>query len=49
MPLNSYTWTHKDARLTQEERAIITGWAQSVMDTLEANYPMDSLVRPKKQ
>lgn len=47
MPLNSYTWTHKDARLTDEEKAKITGWAQSVMDTMKALYPMDSLVRKK--
>lgn len=48
MPIKSYTWTHKDARLTQEERAKITGWAQSVMDTMKARYPIDSLVRPRK-
>lgn len=48
MPLPSYTWTHTEARLTNEERSAITGWAQSVMDTLKARYPMDSLVRPKK-
>lgn len=47
MPLNSYTWTHKDARLTADEKAKITGWAQSVMDTLKARYPIDSLVRKK--
>lgn len=49
MPLNSYTWIHKDARLSQEEKSKITGWAQSVMDTLKARYPIDSLVRPIKQ
>jgi DNA replicative helicase MCM subunit Mcm2 (Cdc46/Mcm family) len=48
MPLNSYTWTHKDAKLSQEEKVKITSWAQSVMDTLKARYPMDSLVRAKK-
>jgi len=47
MPLNSYTWVHKDAKLTNEEKAKITRWAQSVRDTLEAKYPMDSLVRKK--
>lgn len=47
MPLNSYTWTHKDAKLTAEEKAKLTAWAQSVMDTLKARYPMDSLVRKK--
>jgi DNA replicative helicase MCM subunit Mcm2 (Cdc46/Mcm family) len=47
MPLNSYTWTHKDAKLTAEEKAKITGWAQSVMDTMKAKYPIDSLIRKK--
>lgn len=47
MPLNSYTWTHKDARLTAGEKSKITGWAQSVMDTMKAKYPIDSLVRKK--
>ena len=48
MPLNSYTWTHKDAKLTDEERSKITGWAQSIMDSMKARYPIDSLVRKKK-
>ncbi len=47
MPLNSYTWTHKDAKLTTEEKAKITGWAQSVMDTMKAQNPIDSLIRKK--
>lgn len=47
MPLKSYTWTHKDARLTDDEKAKLTGWAQSVMDTMKARYPIDSLVRKK--
>ena len=47
MPLNSYTWTHKDAKLTDDEKAKITGWAQSVMDTMKARYPIDSLIRKK--
>ena len=45
MPLPSYTWTHKDAILTQEEKAKLTEWAQSVMKTLESKYPIDSLKR----
>lgn len=47
MPLNSYTWTHKDAKLSDNERSTITGWAQSIMDTLKARYPLDSLIRKK--
>jgi hypothetical protein len=48
MPLPSYTWTHTDARLSNEERVAITSWAQSVMKNMEAQYPMDSLVKKSK-
>jgi Haem-binding domain len=47
MPLDSYTWTHKDARLTEEEKNKLLGWANSVMDTMKAKYPIDSLVKKK--
>lgn len=47
MPLNSYTWTHKDARLSADEKTKIIDWANSVMDTLKARYPIDSLIRKK--
>jgi hypothetical protein len=47
MPLNSYTWIHKDAILSQTEKNTLTNWANSIMDTLKAKYPMDSLVRKK--
>lgn len=48
MPLNSYTWVHKDAVLSDEEKAKITGWAQRVMNEMKQNLPADSLVRPKR-
>ena len=48
MPLNSYTWIHSDARLTDEQRGIITNWAQSLMDTIKAHYPADSLVLKRR-
>lgn len=48
MPLKSYTWTHKDARLNSNEREKLTGWAQSVMDAMKVKYPVDSLIRPKR-
>jgi hypothetical protein len=47
MPLNSYTWTHKDARLTEDEKNKIINWANTIMDTMKARYPIDSLVRKK--
>lgn len=48
MPLNYYSRIHKDAKLTTDEKAKITAWAESVMDTMKAKYPIDSLIRKKK-
>lgn len=45
MPLDSYTWVHKDARLSEEERGKLTSWANSIMDTMKARHPIDSLIR----
>ncbi len=45
MPLNSYTWTHKDAMLTQDEKNKLIDWANSVMEKLKTQYPIDSLER----
>ncbi|MEW4922548.1 heme-binding domain-containing protein [Algibacter sp. 2305UL17-15] len=30
MPLNSYTWTHEEAKLTDEERKSVIDWAKLV-------------------
>ena len=45
MPLSSYTLVHGDASLTDAKKKILVDWAGGLMDTLEAHYPMDSLVR----
>ena len=47
MPLNSYTWIHKDARLTPDEKAKLTGWVNAIRDSMKAKYPADSLLRRK--
>jgi hypothetical protein len=47
MPLNSYTRIHKDARLSEDEKSKIISWANAVMDTMKAKYPIDSLIRKK--
>ncbi len=51
MPIKSYTWfgLHPEAKLTDEQRAVITGWAQANMDSLKANYPADSLVMKRRK
>lgn len=47
MPLESYTWMHGDAKLTESEKSALIGWADALRDTLKAKYPIDSLVRKK--
>jgi hypothetical protein len=45
MPLNSYLWIHKDAKLTQQEKDMIVHWAQQLSDKIiEENH----LVREKE-
>jgi uncharacterized membrane protein YgaE (UPF0421/DUF939 family) len=47
MPLNSYTWVHKDAKLSKAEKDKLTAWARSIMEILKTEYPIDSLVSKK--
>lgn len=47
MPLKSYTWTHKDAKLSEVEKTKIVEWAKSVRETLRSRYPADSFIRKK--
>lgn len=47
MPLDSYTWVHKDAKITNEEKAKLTDWAETVMKDMKSKYPIDSLKRKK--
>jgi len=45
MPLDSYTWIHKDAKLSKAEKIAIAEWVESTRSAMEARYPMDSLVK----
>lgn len=45
MPLSSYTWIHKDAKLTGRQKQAIIAWSSSIRDSIKANYPPDSLIR----
>lgn len=47
MPLDSYLWIHKNAKLNELQKLTIANWATSLRDSIKANYPPDSLVRPK--
>ncbi len=49
MPLESYTWIHKDAILTDGEKQSLYNWCNTVRDSIKAKYPADSLVLPKKK
>jgi len=48
MPLDSYTWTHKDAILSDDEKTKLYDWAKSVRTALESQYPIDSLKSPSQ-
>ncbi len=45
MPLETYRLIHNQAKLTQEEQAVLSSWAQSVLDSMKATYPIDSLIK----
>lgn len=47
MPLKSFLWIHKYAKLSDQQKLTITDWATSLRDSIKANYPPDSLVRKK--
>jgi hypothetical protein len=48
MPINSYTWTHKDAILTDQEKEILFNWVEGIRDEMKAKYPIDSLLRKRQ-
>ncbi len=41
MPLKEYTWTHAEARLTQEQRNEILDWARNTRTQYSANARQD--------
>jgi hypothetical protein len=47
MPLDSYLWIHKNAKLSDGQKLILANWVGAVMDTMKAKYPIDSLIRKK--
>jgi len=47
MPLESFTWMHEDAKLTEAEKKELINWADNIRATMEAKYPRDSLIRKK--
>lgn len=47
MPLDSYLWIHKDAKLNDQQKLTLATWVNAVRDSIKAHYPADSLVRKK--
>ena len=45
MPLDSYTWMHPEARLTEAEKNELIDWANKIRSDMEAKYPKDSLIK----
>lgn len=48
MPLDSYLWIHKNAKLSDAQKLVLANWVTAVRDTMKATYPIDSLVRKKQ-
>lgn len=38
MPLNSYLWMHKDAKLSDEQKVVLVNWADGVMREIAAKH-----------
>ena len=51
MPLSSYTnfGLHKEAKLSDDQRIVLTDWAKAQMEMLKASYPPDSLVMKRRK
>ncbi|HAI83066.1 MAG TPA: cytochrome C [Chitinophagaceae bacterium] len=47
MPMKSYKLAHSNARLTDAQKQLLINWANSVMNTMKAQYPIDSLVKKR--
>ncbi len=43
MPLSSYTFIHRGAELSKEQKLVLYSWAAAAMDNMKAKYPADSL------
>jgi Haem-binding domain len=45
MPLSSYTLIHRYAILTPDQKDELVNWATTIMDSIKANTPADSLLK----
>lgn len=49
MPINTYTWIHKDAKLNEAEKQQLFNFFNSTRDSIKAKYPADSLLMPNRR
>jgi hypothetical protein len=48
MPISSYTFIHRDAILTVEQKEKVIRWSQEMQQEMKAKYPPDSLKRKQR-
>lgn len=49
MPLSSYALIHREAILNEDQKQMLIQWSKNMRDSMEAWYPEDSLISPKKR
>ena len=48
MPLPTYSFEHKEARLTADDKQKIYNWCNAIRNNIASKYPADSLIIKKK-
>lgn len=48
MPLKSYTWIHRDAKLTDAQKQSVYAWVKNLRDEYNRTYSAEELTRKKK-
>ena len=48
MPLQSYTLIHRNAKLSKEQKLLVSSWSSALRDSMKTVYPADSLKRKPK-
>lgn len=49
MPLNSYTWLHKNAELTKSQKKTVINWAIQIRKEIQANPEFQEIIPESKQ
>jgi hypothetical protein len=47
MPMESYTFIHRDAVMTADQKSLVQTWVANTMKEMESEYPAKSLKKPK--